>query len=127
MSRSYAIFEPSGDQMGRFAATPASPWVSCLAFEPSAPITNTCSFPFPSRPMYVTIDPSSVKSKPDAPAGAVNAVAVPEPTSTIDSVCSASAGGDGGLDPEAAGWTSSLPSVLIPIATPATTSTATRT
>src|SRR4249920_1877010 len=75
--------------------------------------------------MYVTIDPSSVKSNPDASAGAVNAVAVPVPTSTIESVCSAAWGG-GGLEPEPAGWTSSLVSVLIPIATPATRSSATR-
>ena len=66
-----------------------------------------------------------MKSNADAPAGAVNAVAVPVPTSTIESVCSAVSGG-GGFDPSCAGCSLSLPSVLIATTAPATMSTTTR-
>ena len=41
---------------------------------------------------YATIDPSSVKSNPEAPSGAVNGSSSPEPTSTIESVCPAPVG-----------------------------------
>src|SRR6266508_6118673 len=84
--RSNAIIELSGDQRGPRA--PPSPSVSCWAFEPSASMTNTCSFPFRSRSLYVTIEPSNVASNADALEGAVIVESSPDPTSTMDSVCS---------------------------------------
>lgn len=60
--------------------------MSCRRCEPLASITKTCSFPFLSESVYGTIDPSSEKSNPDARRGIVNAVSVPEPTSTTESV-----------------------------------------
>ena len=86
MVRSNAIIEPPGDQRGPRA--PPSPSVSCWAFEPSASMTNTCSFPFSSRSLYVAIDPSDVTSNPDALEDAVIVVSCPDPTSTMASVCS---------------------------------------
>src|SRR4029453_10290466 len=85
---------------------------------------NTAVSPFSSRSVYVTIDPSSVKLNPNAPAGAVNSVADPVPTSTIESVCSAVSGG-GAFDPSCAGCSLSLPSVLIATTAPATRSATT--